>query len=79
MKIKFIGIKNAVTSGGCSSCGQHSYGYGFETTYPMTLPSGLSKRFEVGKIETVSDSDGRFLLAFRMNTRGFPEQIFEEV
>lgn len=75
MKVKFNGIYERKRKG-CSSCGKRvRSSMGFVTSKMYILPSGRNKTFYVGRIEEVSDGDGRFLLSY--NTED--ATVFEEV
>lgn len=74
MRIKFNGLHER-KSRRCGSCGKRVTGIGFVTSKMYILPSGRNKTFYVGRVEDVSDADGRFLLSY--NTAD--AVIFEEV
>ena len=74
MKVKFNGIYENKKRH-CGVCGKGVSRSGFTTSKMYILPSGRNKTFYVGRIEEVSDADGRFLLSYNGNGR----PVFERV
>lgn len=62
MKVKFNGIVEKKTSGGCN-CKRQSTGYSFSNVRMFILPSGTKKTFYAGDTAEVSETDGKFLLS----------------
>ena len=77
MKIVFNGLLEK-RSGGCN-CRKSSNGYGFVNSRMYILPSGTQKTFYVGKVEEVSDKDGKFLLSYKANDANGVREIFSKV
>ena len=51
-----------------------------QTSRMYILPSGATKTFYVGRAETVSDSDGEFLLEYLYTDKeGNKKHVFERV
>lgn len=78
MKIKFNGIMEKRTKG-CIPCGKARSEIGFTSFKTYILPSGARKTFRRGKVETVSKSDGEFLLQYQYNDHGVVRKAFEVV
>lgn len=79
MKVMFNGIIEK-KSKGCNCRNKGNSEYGFTTTKMYILPSGISKTFTVGKEESVSDSDGRFLLSYQaVDVNGSQRSVFTKV
>lgn len=78
MKLKFNGIMQQKTGGGCSKCGQKSKSkYAMMTSKMFILPSGRMATFFVGREEEVSDSDGEFLLKYKYTDKeGNTQDVF---
>lgn len=68
MTVKFKGIKREKKSRGCGCHGSRRSSR-ISTIKPFHLPSGTTVVFRVGKSQSVSDSDGDFLL------REFPDSF----
>lgn len=79
MKIKFNGLLEK-RSGGCN-CKKSSAEYGFTHSRMYILPSGKTKTFVVGKVEEVSESDGKFLLSYNKapDANGMSREVFTKV
>lgn len=75
MKVKFNGVHERKGKH-CSSCGKSVSKYSFVTHKMYILPSGRNKTFYVGRIEEVSEKDGKFLLSYK-DAKG--NAVFEEV
>ncbi len=71
MTVRFKGVKREKASRGCG-CHRRRSGSRISTIKPFHLPSGTTVVFRVGNTQSVSDSDGEFLL------REFPA-AFEQV
>lgn len=79
MRVVFNGSMEMKKSGGCSSCGKSATGSSrFVTSKAFYLPSGARKTFTIGKVEEVSDRDGRFLLSYVETTSNGTRRVFEE-
>lgn len=79
LKVVFKGIRESRMSG-CTSCGSRRKMSGvFERTKKMTLPSGATRTFIAGRIESVSEGDGHFLLAQTYIDHDSELSMFEEV
>lgn len=79
LKVIFKGVRESRVSG-CSSCGSRRQMSGtFERTKKMILPSGMTRTFVAGRAETVSESDGQFLLDQTYIDRDSEIPMFEEV
>lgn len=78
MKIVFNGLLEK-KSGGCN-CKKSASEYGYVRTRMFILPSGRTKTFRVGKVEEVSEQDGKFLLAYKpIDVNGARREIFTKV
>lgn len=80
MKIKFGGILEK-KSGGCKPCGTKVVSKKvMATNKTYILPSGASKTFYIGRVEEVSEEDGRFLLGYTYKDgHGNTRNVFQEV
>lgn len=78
MKVKFNGLLEKKSSGGCN-CKKGTSNYGFTSSRMYILPSGQQKTFFVGKVEEVSDRDGQFLLSYNSVDVNGKRQVFEKV
>lgn len=78
MKVVFNGLLEKQPHSGCN-CKRKSTGYSFVQSRMYILPSGLQKTFYIGKVEEVSDRDGRFLLSYRTTDKNGTRQVFSEV
>lgn len=80
MKVRFNGVIEK-RSGGCVPCGAKKHSSKSMVTKKMyILPSGAMKTFYVGRAETVSDSDGAFLLQYNYtDSEGNLMPTFEKV
>lgn len=78
MKIVFNGVLEK-KAGGCN-CRRSSSQYGFVSTRMYILPSGRSKTFRAGKVEEVSERDGKFLLSYKYyDANGGYREVFSKV
>lgn len=78
MKIIFNGLLEK-KSKGCNCKGKKTE-YGFTSTKMYILPSGITKTFYQGKIETVSEQDGNFLLSYKgVDANGTYREVFSKV
>ena len=77
MKIKFNGILEKKVGGGCN-CKKQSSDYGFVNSRMYILPSGVTKIFYLGRVEEVSERDGKFLLSYNQapDVNGHSREIF---
>lgn len=78
MKIVFNGLLEKKQGGGCN-CKRVASSLGFVNQRMYTLPSGQSKTFFVGKVEEVSERDGKFLLSYISYDSGGQRQVFTKV
>ena len=78
MKIVFNGILEKRTRG-CNCKGGSKSEYGFVSSKMYILPSGNTKTFYRGKVETVSDKDGEFLLSYRFQDANGYREVFSKV
>lgn len=80
MKIKFNGLLEKKSSGGCN-CKKQGSEYGFVNSRMYILPSGQTKTFFVGKVEDVSERDGQFLLSYNQapDLNGHSREVFTKV
>lgn len=80
MKVVFNGIIEK-KSGGCVPCGAKRTSEQIMKTSKMyILPSGITKTFFVGREETVSDSDGEFLMSYMYTDKdGQKKTVFTEI
>ena len=78
MKLKFNGIIEK-RSGGCVPCGaKRTSSKSMVTSKMYILPSGATKTFYVGRMETVSDRDADFLLQYTYTDKdGNEKPVFE--
>lgn len=81
MKVKFNGVLEKSSGGGCPVCGNRRKSkYGFVTTKLYILPSGQTKTFRVGTVAEVNDLDGNFLLSYCYDdVNGQKRAVFEKV
>lgn len=78
MKIVFNGAMERRTSGGCNCRGKVTDA-SFVSNKLYILPSGQTKRFYIGKVETVSDRDAKFLLSYTYtDAHGNRKAVFSE-
>ena len=80
MKIVFNGLLEKKAGGGCN-CKRQGGKYSYVSSKLYILPSGRCKDFIVGKIETVSDKDGAFLLSYNKepDANGHTREVFTKV
>lgn len=78
MKLVFNGFVETHTTG-CGTCGKRRSEHQFVSTKSYILPSGVYKTFRVGKVEEVSDRDGRFLLSYVFTDENGTRAAFTEV
>lgn len=78
MKIVFNGLLEKKSKGGCN-CKKSGSDYGFVNSRMYILPSGVSKTFYVGRIETVSDRDGEFLLSYNSVDANGVRKVFTKI
>ena len=78
MKIKFNGLLEKKVSGGGCNCKKKGSDYGFVNSRMYILPSGVTKTFYVGKVEEVSERDGKFLLSYNQapDLNGQSREVF---
>lgn len=81
MKLMFNGLLEKKQSGGGCNCKRVGSSYGFVNSRMYILPSGKTVTFYVGKVEEVSDKDGRFLLSYNgaPDANGHSREIFTKV
>lgn len=72
MKVKFNGLVEKRTNGGCN-CKRQSTGYSFIRSKMFIMPSGAKKMFYEGSVEEVSERDGAFLLSMNGEREVFTE------
>lgn len=78
MKVVFNGVMEKRTKG--CNCKGKTTSVGFVKSKLYILPSGQSKMFHLGKVEEVSEQDGRFLLSYIFkDANGDTRAIFSEV
>lgn len=78
MKIKFNGMMEK-RSHGCNCRGKQTE-YSFVLQRHFILPSGRSMTFFEGKVEEVSERDGKFLLSYSgIDVNGLRRDVFTEV
>jgi len=80
MKLRFNGVIEH-TSGGCVPCGsKRKTTQGLVASKMYILPSGKTQTFYAGRVETVSDSDGEFLLSYLYTDKhGVKQNVFTKV
>lgn len=64
MKLKFMGIKTAKSTG-CGICGRRSSRPNKSMTHRFSLPSGRVLPVKVGGVYDVSSEDAEFLLNYK--------------
>lgn len=81
MIVKFNGIMQRKTGGGCSRCGQKSSSkYKMMTSKMFVLPSGRTLTFFTGRETEVSDKDGQFLMSYTYTDKdGQTQNVFTKV
>lgn len=80
MRLRFNGIMQQKTGGGCSKCGQKSTSkYNMVASKMFILPSGRTVTFFAGREEEVSEEDGKFLLQYKYAKDGVTQSAFTEV
>ncbi len=81
MKLKFNGIVQKKSKGGCSKCGQKSAtSYRMMTSKMFILPSGRNVSCIAGREIEVSDDDAKFLLSYQsMGKDGKVHSAFTKV
>lgn len=78
MKVVFNGIFAKVNkSCNCKRSGTSEYG--LITNKSFYLPSGAERVFQAGKVEEVSERDGRFLLSHFDTNNGVKREVFSKV
>lgn len=78
MKLKFNGLLEKKSQGGGCNCKKSNSGYGFTASRMYILPSGQTKTFVTGKVEEVSERDGKFLLSYNQapDVNGQSREVF---
>ena len=81
VKIRFNGVLEKGSGGGCPVCGgRRKTEEGLRTVKSYILPSGVTKTFRVGRTEEVSDRDADFLLSYHyLDKQGNDRPVFEVV
>lgn len=81
MKLRFNGIMQKKSKGGCSKCGQKSAtSYRMMTSKMFILPSGRNVSCIAGRVVDVSDSDASFLLSYKYTDKnGEVQAVFTKV
>lgn len=75
MKLRFNGIVQKKSKGGCSKCGQKSAtSYKMVTSKMFILPSGRTVSCIVGREVEVSDKDAEFLLTYSFTDKDGQKQ-----
>lgn len=80
MKIRFNGVRTPGKSTGCPVCGgRRKVNHNFNRTISITFPSGQTRKFTMGIINEVSDTEGEYLKQWSYRYGGMEYFPFVEV